>query len=306
MLAYDETGEHEAAIRGAARSGRPWSYWRPPGEPGRLVSRLVTLPFSRGRRSAVPESSYRDRVRAGLRAIEAGYVEKVVLAREEVLPAADPAETLITLERNFPNCWVFAASNGRSTFLGATPELLARVRGRTLETCALAGTSLPGDESLLHREKDRREHLLVVDAIVEALRPLCEELDVASTPELMVLPNVQHLRTPIRGTLRVGFDATDVVEALHPTPAVCGTPREAALRLITELEPFDRGLYAGVVGFADGEDAEMVVALRSARLDSEATYAYAGAGIVAGSDPDAEDRETMSKLQAITDALRFR
>lgn len=292
-------------LRKCADSHQAWSYLRSPDGAVRLNSALIAEPFGRAHATPPSPSTYPDRVRGALRAIDAGLVEKVVVARRETLPPADPVATLQALDARYPDCWVFAISDGAQTFLGATPELLARVRGREVETCALAGTSPPGDDRLLESEKDLREHRLVVDAIVEALTPLCSSVESAPQPNLRVLPNVQHLHTPIRATLRDDVDAMAVLEALHPTPAVCGTPREAARRLIAELEPFDRGLYAGVVGWVDGDEAELVVAIRSALLAADATWVYAGAGIVAGSDPDAEDRETLAKLDAVVPYLRF-
>ena len=268
--------------------------------------RTIVFPHSSAAVPSIATSTYRDRVRGALRAIDAGLVEKVVVARVEHYPPADPVATLLSLEQRFPSCWVFATSDGVETFLGATPELLVSVRGRELTTCALAGTSAVGDDRLLTDDKELREHQHVVDAVRASLAPWCDEIEIAPTPRLMVLPNVQHLHTPVRATLRDGVDPEDVVRALHPTPAVCGTPREAALKLIDELEPFERGLYAGVVGLLDGDDADWVVAIRSARLCADATYVYAGAGIVAGSQPDTEDRETLAKMTAVTESLRMR
>ncbi len=305
MLARETTNDVFDQIRSAIRAGRPWSYWSPPGEPGRLVEQLIAIPFPDTDPNANAPRSYATRVELALTAIASGQVEKVVVAREEVLPPAEPVATLEELQRRFPNCWVFAISDGSETFLGASPELLARVQGRTLETCALAGTAAPGDDALLTNPKDLHEHQLVIDAIRLALRPWCDEIDVDSVPGLMVLPNVQHLHTAIHATLRTGVTALDIVGALHPTPAVCGTPRDGARRMIGALEPFERGLYAGVVGYDNGT-AEFAVAIRSARLCQDATYVYAGAGIVAGSDPVAEDHETREKLRAVTEALRFR
>ena len=303
MLARDTTTDVFDEIREQIRANRPWSFWRPPHGMGGLVDRLTTMEFPRPAVKSLPPSmNYRTRVVRALEAIESGRVDKVVVARQEVLPPADPVATLDALARNFPDCWVFAVSDGRDTFLGATPELLARFEERRLETCALAGSAAPGDDSLLRSPKDLREHQFVVDAIRDALEDLCEEVVIAPGPQLLVLRNVQHLRTTITATLRPQVSALDAVRALHPTPAVCGVPSGAAAELIAELEPFERGLYAGVVGFDD----EFVVAIRSARLTSLATHVYAGAGIVAGSDPEAEDEETRAKLRAITEALRFR
>lgn len=252
------------------------------------------------------EGTYADHVRSALRSIEAGLVDKVVIAREEVVPAADAVATLTALQHAFPSCYVFAVSDGENVFLGATPERLIEVRDGRVDTTALAGTSAPGDDSLLRSDKDLREHRWVVDGIETALQPHCRSLDIPGEPELLKLPNVQHLHTPITGVLRDGRDWRHAAGALHPTPAVCGEPREKAKQLIREIEGFDRGLYAGVVGWVHHRNAELAVALRSALLEESQTRLYAGAGIVAGSDPDAEDAETVSKLQAVARLLRYR
>lgn len=293
-------------LRATVLRAEPWSFWSPPGTEGQVTRRLFTRRFDAPRSNHIGPASYEDRVRAALTSIDAGEVEKVVVAREEILPAADVAATLEELRWRYPSCWVFAVNDGVDTFLGATPELLARVRHQTLETCALAGTSAPGDEAGLRTEKNLREHRHVIDAICDNLAPLVTRIDVAEHPRTMRLANVQHLRTPITAELRPGVDAEEVVDALHPTPAVCGTPRTAARELIAELEPFDRGLYTGVVGYSNEHEAEFVVAIRSALCTPAATHVYAGAGIVAGSIPADEDAETLAKLRAVSDALRTR
>ena len=150
MLARDTTTDVFDEIREQIRANRPWSFWRPPHGMGGLVDRLTTMEFPRPAVKSLPPSmNYRTRVVRALEAIESGRVDKVVVARQEVLPPADPVATLDALARNFPDCWVFAVSDGRDTFLGATPELLARFEERRLETCALAGSAAPGDDSLL-------------------------------------------------------------------------------------------------------------------------------------------------------------
>jgi isochorismate synthase len=172
----------------------------------------------------------------------------------------------------------------------------------------MAGTAILGDhdiEELRVSAKNMWEHRLVVDEITAVLEPLCEHLDAAREPEVDAFTDVAHLATPIYGTLREPApDALAIVRALHPTPAVAGTPTAAALATIARVEPDQRGRYAGPVGWVDaGGDGEWAMALRGAALDGPGALLHAGAGIVAGSDPDAEWSETEAKLQPMLAAL---
>ncbi len=255
-------------------------------------------------------------VEAALAAIQRGDLTKVVLARALRLTfdaPLDPLDVLVRLRRAHPDtfCFLFEPQPG-CAFVGATPELLARVDGDAVETEALAGSIARGatpaedralGERLLRSAKDRHEHALVVEAIRRALTPLTETLHIPSEPRLRRLGNVQHLETPIHGRLR-DADLLAVVEALHPTPALGGTPRDAALDFIARLEPFPRGWYAAPVGWmtADGE-GEFAVAIRSALICGNTAILYAGAGIVAGSEPEKEWEETALKLDAMRRVL---
>jgi isochorismate synthase len=160
-------------------------------------------------------------------------------------------------------------------------------------------------EALLGCDKNRREHAFVVDAIASALAPWCSDLHVPPQPALVSTPKVWHLGTSIRGTLRDGdVSSLSLAELLHPTPAVCGAPRELARTCIRELEGFERGFYAGAVGYCDAAgDGEWVVAIRCAELSERALRLYAGAGIVAGAEPALELEETSVKLSTMFDAL---
>lgn len=248
--------------------------------------------------------------------IAAGRVEKVVLAREVALrseAAFDETAALSRLRGEFPGTTVFAFHRGGVCFLGATPERLVRVEGRRVRTMCLAGSARRGadehdDEAqgaaLLADAKERREHELVVCAITDALRPLCCQLDVPAEPVLMRMPNVQHLATPVEGTLDHAVSVLDLVERLHPTPALGGTPRAEALRLIHEHEPFDRGWYGGPVGWIDADgNGEFAVAIRSALLRGGEARLFAGCGIVAGSEPAREYEESSMKLRPMLWAL---
>lgn len=265
-----------------------------------------------------PEDGYQERVREGLRRIENGRYEKIVLARavDQVFDRPfNPLHTLDGMRERFRDCFAFSFENDAGqSFIGATPERLARVEGGRLQTEALAGSIGRGAnaredamlaQSLLQSEKDLREHRHVIGSIQRRLSRLGLKAEAASAPELLTLPNVQHLRTPITAEMGEGQHILDVVTELHPTPAVGGVPREKAVPDIAELEPFARGLYAGVLGYFDHRgDGEFCVGLRAGLVDGVKARLFAGAGIVAGSDPDKEWRETELKISALRDALR--
>jgi menaquinone-specific isochorismate synthase len=256
-------------------------------------------------------------VEGALARIDDGELDKVVLARDLLVTADAPIEPRRLLRRladRFPDCWTFAVDG----LLGATPELLLRRTGRELSARVLAGTAPRGAGSAdarLARElrsspKDRAEHAYAVGSLVDTLRPFCSTLEVPPEPELLTLPNVRHLATDLRGRQRAGDTAglLDLVGAVHPTAAVCGTPTDRATALIAELEGMDRGRYAGPVGWLDGRgDGEFGLALRCAELTGadggRQARLFAGCGIVAGSDPAAELAETQSKFAAVQAAL---
>ncbi|MEX2256754.1 MAG: isochorismate synthase [Acidimicrobiia bacterium] len=247
-------------------------------------------------------------VTAALDAIARGDLEKVVLARAVEVEADHPFDVPTILERLLveqPGCFVYAVDG----MVGASPELLVRRRTLRIECRPMAGTVMATDEAALQRlrasAKDAREHRVVVDAIVESLGPLCERLLVGAEPEVARLASVAHLATPIRGTLHdPAPDALAIARTLHPTPAVGGMPRAAALDAIDALEPTARERYAGPVGWIDARgDGEWAVALRGAAIDGTRATLHAGAGIVAGSVPDDEWRETDAKLEPMMRAL---
>lgn len=247
-------------------------------------------------------------VKRALGAITAGQMQKVVLARAvEVVGerAFDWTETLARLREQNAHCttFLFRAPDG-AAFLGATPETLCRLEGRMLETEALAGSTSPAQAGTLGvYDKDCREHNAVVNYIIEALRPLSERVAAAEAPELLTLKHVVHLRTRISAELREGVGLAELVAALHPTPAVGGTPREPALRFLLEYEALDRGWYAGPVGWVGPGRAHLMVGLRSAWLKQARARLFVGAGIVAGSMAHAEWQETELKSLAMLRAL---
>jgi menaquinone-specific isochorismate synthase len=266
---------------------------------------------------ALDPASWCAAVATAVRRIDAGELAKVVLARDLLVTAdapLDPRRILRRLADRFPDCWTFAVEG----MLGATPELLLRRTGRALSARVLAGTAARGAgqedqrlaEALAASVKDRAEHALAVDSLVEALAPFCSELTAPDEPDLLTLANVRHLASDVHGTQRrrgprgrAGL--LELVAAVHPTAAVCGTPTGDAATVIAELEGMDRGRYAGPVGWLDARgDGEFGLALRCAELTgpNEARL-FAGCGIVAGSDPAAELAETQAKFAAFQAAL---
>ncbi len=242
--------------------------------------------------------------------IRAGHLSKVVLARDLLATAEDPIDPRILLRRlavRFPSCYTFACDG----LVGATPELLVRRMGGLVESLVLAGTIARDTDdpsaaaaTLFTSAKDREEHSYAADMVRTALTPLCRDLTVPDEPELLRLSNLIHLATPITGRLEGQRSVLDVVAALHPTPAVGGTPTDTALDLIRELEMIDRGRYAGPVGWIDSRgDGEWGIALRCAEINGPRARLYAGGGIVAGSDPAAELAEAQTKLRAMQYAI---
>lgn len=250
--------------------------------------------------------------------IRTGELRKVVLARTMEVNAGrrlDPRRLAHRLRAVNPDAYTFAAPT-TGIIVGASPELLVSRFGRVVRSNPLAGSAArSGDPDedrenaarLLASAKDHEEHAIVVDALATTLAPFCRELSWDPVPTLLETPNVWHLSTKFRGLLRDPAPGVlELVEALHPTPAVAGEPRDAALEVIAELEPFDRGSYAGPVGWVDASgDGEWAIALRCAELRGDHATLFAGAGIVAGSRPDAEVDETERKFRAFLDALRW-
>ena len=267
-----------------------------------------TLRFADG---MLPVAAYRKAVAEAVRRMRAGELEKACLAHDLLAVGDEPFDPrflLGGLAERYPTCWSYAVDR----LVGATPELLVRRTAGVVESRVLAGTIWPGSGDnlsgrLLGSAKDRHEHALAVDSLADALRPLCTTLDVPEQPGVIALHNVSHLSSDVRGTLDPTDPASllELAEAVHPTAAVGGTPREAALRLITELEGMDRGRYAGPVGWVDSSgDGELGIALRCAQLDGQVARLFAGCGIVADSDPHKEAREAAAKMVAVRDALQ--
>ena len=263
-------------------------------------------------RSAADPGAYERAVAAAVERIRAGELDKVVLAREVIVQAPrahDPAALFGALRELFAECYCFCVGTPEAAFLGASPELLVRRRGAGAQTVALAGSTRRSadpavddhlGEQLRHSRKNRSEHDIVVRRIERALRPLSVWVEAGGEPELIKVANIQHLATPVFAQLAESRSAVELAGLLHPTPAVGGEPEEGALASIAELERMDRGWYAAPVGWMDAaEDGEFCVALRSALLRDRTAHLFAGAGIVAASDPAAELAETELKLGAL-------
>jgi menaquinone-specific isochorismate synthase len=301
------------------RDGVGWVTTMGDAEPGTPDALCDDEPAPRLRYAdgALDPASWCAAVATAVQRIGAGDLAKVVLARDLLVSAdvpLDPRRILRRLAARFPDCWTFAVDG----LLGATPELLLRRTGRELSARVLAGTAPRGagaeDDrlaaALVGSVKDRAEHALAVDSLVRALEPYCTELIAPDEPDLLTLANVRHLASDVRGTqrrrgARGRADLLELIDAVHPTAAVCGTPTGDAAAVIAELEGLDRGRYAGPVGWLDARgDGEFGLALRCAELTgpNEARL-FAGCGIVAGSDPAAELAETQAKFAAFQAAL---
>ncbi|MFG1991009.1 isochorismate synthase [Actinoplanes sp. NPDC048988] len=273
-------------------------------------------PVTRVRPVPEPEK-YAAAVADAVRQINAGRYTKVVLARSlrADAPGFDPAPVVRALAGRDPSGYTFGVDlGGGRTLFGASPELLVSRRGRRVTANPLAGSAArSGDpaedarraEALLRSEKDRHEHAVVASAVADGLRPYCASLTVPAEPSLVRTATMWHLSTLITGTVAdPAVSALRLATALHPTPAVCGTPTAAARAAIGELEPFDRGFYTGMVGWVDASgDGEWAVTIRCATADEDGLDLFAGAGVVAGSDPQAELAETTAKLGTMLAAL---
>jgi isochorismate synthase len=279
---------------------------------------------------AVPSrAGYARAVACAVEQLEAGDLRKVVLARSLRLTMAAPVDVRTLLANlvsdnaaGFTYAVDLPTTAGRRTLVGATPEMLVSRTGATVVANPLAG-SIPrhqdaeqdhaNGQALLASKKDHDEHRIVVEAVAEALRPFCRTLDVPDEPELVSTTAVWHLSTRVTGELRdPGVTALRLASALHPTPAVCGTPVEQARATIEALEPFDRGFYAGAIGWCDAEgDGQWVVGIRCAELTEPVTgppamTLYSGAGIMPASVPELEVTETSAKFQTLLRAMGLR
>lgn len=272
--------------------------WRP-------GPRVAPAPLARVHEPPEARQRWSTLVDGALAAIDQGEMSKVVLARAIDVELSAPPEPTAILERlweRYPTCRTFWLQGDGCAFVGATPETFAILEGRSLRCDALAGTSAPG-AVLMGSDKDRREHGAVVDDLRERLAPLSASVRVDGEPHLLRLANVDHLRTRVTAELLPQVGLPELVATLHPTPAVAGRPRAAALPFIAANEGIDRGLYAGLLGLVGAGRAELHVALRCALLRGTQARLFVGAGIVAGSSPAGEWRETALKAEPVLSAL---
>ncbi len=287
----------------------------PPGLDEAYAEETNPRPLGRVDVDAGDQATWAAAVAAAIARIDAGTVDKVVLARAVDAHADGPIDVrsiLAPLARDYPTCWTFHVDG----MVGATPELLARVDRGLVTSRVLAGTIRPtGDETadlahaaaLARSSKDREEHEYAVRSVTDVLERHCSSINVPEAPSVIHLPNVMHLSSDVTGVLGDHATSLELVEALHPSAAVCGTPTDRAASLIEILEGLDRRRYAGPVGWIDAAgDGEWCIALRAAeisRSDPSRLRLFAGCGIVAASDPEAEWAESEAKLEPLRMAL---
>ncbi len=272
---------------------------------------------SPGKLSPQAAADFQQQVHRTLTRIRTSNLQKQVVAYTLDIQRShsfQPAMTLIKLRSRHPDCYIFSLSGGPHThFIGASPERLLSIRQRRLVTDALAGSAPRGQtpaadhelgQRLLNTPKEQREHQLVLEFIVHQLRAQGLAPRYSTPPSLLRLPHIQHLHTPICADLPDQVSPLHIVAALHPTPAVAGVPTHLACEQIQQGERCDRGLYAAPFGWVDAQgNSEFIVGIRSALIQGNHARLYAGAGIVAGSDPQQELAEIQLKLQALAEAL---
>ncbi|EFH86797.1 isochorismate synthase [Ktedonobacter racemifer] len=285
--------------------------------PFQRLQELSTQTTPMPKHEVLPAQQWISIVAQAVEQMRQGAYQKIVLARAvEVLHPEgffDVETTLYRLRQSYPDTFVFALQRGKHYFVGATPERLVSAQEGRMRTMALAGSAPRGhtpaeDEYIgqqqLYGTKIRQEHQFVIDLIRESLSELCNQIEIGEQPHVRKLKNIQHLETSIEGRLKPGHNLLEAVARLHPTPAVGGLPREAALKEIRDHEELDRGWYAGPLGWIDTRgNGEFAVALRSALLTGAKATLFAGNGIVASSDPEAEYTETNWKLPVMLRSL---
>jgi menaquinone-specific isochorismate synthase len=264
---------------------------------------------------SITTSAWKERVAEAIKRVGSSQVDKVVLARDLVATSTQDIQTIPILKKlaaEYPSTWTFAVDG----LVGATPELLIRLSRGMVTSRVLAGTipKTGNDEkdlalaaSLARSSKDLEEHEYAVRSVADALEPFCSSTNVPESPFVLHLANVMHLATDVTGALietKQRVDAFSLLQSLHPSAAVCGTPRNIAFDIITEIEGMNRGRYAGPVGWIDASgDGELGIALRSGQITDREIRIFAGCGIVAGSNPEKELEESNAKMIAMRSAL---
>ena len=300
------------------KSGKSWITWI--GSDPQPVLKTAPDLYSNGdmvwNEQPAADEAWKSRVAKAVSRIQKGDLDKVVLARDISVSSSksiDPRVILQKLADEYPTTWKFSISG----LVGATPELLLRLSRGMVTSRVLAGTiSKTGDDakdlalaaSLARSSKDLAEHEYAVRSVADALEPFCSSTNVPESPFVLHLANVMHLATDVTGALvetLSHIDAFTILEQLHPSAAVCGTPRPAAAALIQEIEGMSRGRYAGPVGWIDAAgDGELGIALRCGQINGDSIRIFAGCGIVDGSDPDVELAETYAKFAPMRSALK--
>ena len=300
LTLIDEAGARWAITAGIGEAPDPLAAVDEAMAEARPAPRVPTsLTFGHG---SMSRGQWRDSVRAMAQRLRDGAADKAVMARDMTVRCAHGFDERFLLERLsalYPSTWRFCVDS----LLGASPEMLIAASRGTTTSRVLAGTCKPGEgEMLTSSAKDLREHDLASESVSSILTRLCTSVT-AQGPFLLSLPNVVHLATDVHARLGEAH-LLDLVAALHPTAAVCGTPRDAAMRLIEELEDTERGRYSGPVGWVDtAGDGEFAIALRCGLTSGTRLRLFAGAGIMPDSDPDAELAETEAKMRPLLDAL---
>lgn len=298
------------------RDGKTWLTWigdkRPEVKAVPRGDRAGEITWSEG---ALTPLEWQAAVAWAVSRIQSGDVDKVVLARDVIAEASadiDIRHALAQLASEYESTWTFAVDG----LIGATPELLLRLKKGLVTSRVLAGTiRRTGDDhrdlalaaSLARSSKDLEEHEYAVESVSESLEPFCSSINRPEVPFVLHLANVMHLATDVTGVLADSMavrDAFSLLQALHPSAAVCGTPRSSARALINEIEGMKRGRYAGPVGWIDARgDGEFGIALRCAQVEGKQARLFAGCGIVAGSDPESEYAESQAKLVPMRSAI---
>ncbi len=256
--------------------------------------------------------SWKTQIESVVEEIKHENIDKVVIARRlenEIISDINWQKTISELNLKYPSCTNFLYKSGKSIFFGSTPEILIKYSGNIFSTEALAGSIKRGDtlehdksleDELLRSDKNKTEHEAVIDYIKKSVFNYVEKVEIDNTPVVKKLPNIQHLQTSVTGTLKSKDEIFRIISSLFPTPAVCGIPKEQSLKMIEKTESFDRGLFSGIIGWFNADSyGEFFVTIRSALVKDNKLYAYAGCGIVEGSDPKEEYEETELKLKPI-------
>ena len=305
----------------AKKGNKSWVTWIGDAKQPDFSKLLSTVPSGEitWDTGSISEEKWREQVGYAIKSIKDGRLEKVVLARDQIARSDQPINVRSILQRleiDYPSTWLFLVDG----LIGATPELLVRLSKSLVTSRVLAGTiQKTGNEdrdlalaaSLAKSSKDLEEHEYAVRSVADALEPFCSSTNVPESPFVLHLSNVMHLATDVTGVLNDSAKQADIftlIEQLHPTAAVCGTPTDIAKQLISDLEKMNRNRYAAPVGWVDANgDGEIAIALRCGLLleDKKSMRIFAGCGIVAGSDPETEFAESQAKLMPMRAALEM-